>query len=71
MAFYPPELTNPPLPLVSVLSTPSLQRADQALAQHLSASRPPLVAVPAAAHGSLAGAGAPSEALAQLGGWRS
>jgi hypothetical protein len=63
MAFYPPELTSPPLPLVAVLSTPSPPNADQQLAQHLSASRPPLVAVPAAAHGSIA---SPAEALARL-----
>lgn len=64
MAFYPPELTSPPLPLVAVLSTPSLPNVDQQLAQHLSASRPPLVAVPAAPHGS--SLAAPAEALARL-----
>lgn len=62
MAFYPQELTSPPLPLVAVVSTDSLVRADSALAQHLSASRPPLVAVPLAAQGALL----PSEALARL-----
>lgn len=64
---YPPQLTSPPLPLVAVVATPSLLGADQALAQHLSASRPPLVAVPAAAHESLpAAGGSPAEALARL-----